>query len=352
MKKKISILLVVLICITFSIVKTNAKSYAKELFQVGEKITIDENLEGTTFIAGEKVNVNSRINGISFIAASELNINEKQEYLFGFGTKANIKNVIEKDLFLFSSTVNLKSNVLRDAYVAGEEINVDGKIDRNLYIYGTEVNLNGEFNGDINIHATKVNISENSKITGTLKYNEDTIIEGLKNNIKTKTYETTTTLTFKDYITNFISSYIHITVFAIVLVFISEKLLTNSLKQTKNIDGKKFSILCGKGLLILVGVPIMLLMLLFSGLFVSVGIIGTLIYGILIYVSEIFTAYFLIDLLDKKYLKKNINIYSSIIIGLFIIKVISIVPVIGGIISFLSLLLGLGIIGNMIIEQK
>lgn len=352
MKKKISIILVVLLCMTFSIVKTNAKSYAKELFQTGEKLTVDENLEGTAFLAGEKVNVNSKINGIGFIAANELNINEKQEYIFGFGTKANIKNVIEKDLFLFASTVNLKSNVLRDAYIGGEEINIDGKIDRNLYIYGTEVNLNGEINGDINLYATKVNISEEAKINGTIKYNEDIIINGLNENINTKTYETNTTITFKDYITNFISSYIHITVFAIVLIFISEKLLTKSLKQTKNIDGKKFSILCGKGFLILLGVPIILLMLLFTGLFVSVGIIGALVYGILVYIAEIFTAYFIADLIDKKYLKKNINIYTLVIIGLFIIKVLSIVPLIGGIISFLSLLLGLGILGNMIIEQK
>lgn len=353
MKKILRIIFVAFLCLTLSITKINAKSYIKDLFQLGENISIDKELDGTSFIAGDQVDVNKSINGIGFIAANELNINNKQEYLFAMGTTTNIKNEIEKDLFLFSSTVNMASNVNRDAYIAGEEINIDGNIERNTYIYGTEVNINGTFNGNVTVFATIINIDKNAKITGTLKYNEDAIIEGVNDNILIKTYELTNKgLSFKDYITNFISTYIHITLLAIVLIFAIEKVFKKSLEQTNELTGNKIALLCGKGFLILIGVPIIAIMLLLSGVFVSVGVVGGLIYGILVYISDIFTAYFLANLLDKKYFKKNMNSYLLMIIGLFIIKVISIIPIIGGIVSFLSLLLGLGIIGNMIIEQK
>ena len=46
------------------------------------------------------------------------------------------------------------------------------------------------------------------------------------------------------------------------------------------------------------------------------------------------------------------NSYLLMIIGLFIIYVLSAIPYIGGFISFISLIFGLGIVGNIIIELK
>lgn len=353
MKKSIKLLFVALACLTLSITKTNAKSYAKDLFQAGDNIIIDKELDGTSFIAGDKVEINKSIKGIGFIAANELDVNAPQQYLFGFGANINIKNNIEKDLFVFGSTVKTDATIKRDAYIAGEYIDINGKVVRNTYIYGTEVNIDGIFNGDVTINASVINISDDAKIEGTLKYNDDAIIDGLNETIKTKTYnQKENNISFKDYISNFISTYIHITLLAIALIFISENLFKKSLKQTEKPNSKTILILCGKGFLILIGVPIILMMLIFSGLFISVGVVGGLIYGILVYISEIFTGYFIAKLLDKKYFKKNMNSYALVIVGLFILYILGIIPVIGSLISFLSILLGLGIIGNMIIEAK
>ena len=93
-------------------------------------------------------------------------------------------------------------------------------------------------------------------------------------------------------------------------------------------------------------------MLMFSSLFVSVGVIGGIVYGILVYIANIFSAYSLTKILDEKLFKKNMNSYLLMIIGLFIIYVLSAIPYIGGFISFISLIFGLGIVGNMIIELK
>lgn len=354
MKKYIKYLLTLIICLTVSITTINAKSYIKDLFQTGENISIDNELDGTAFIAGNTVELNQKINGIGFVAGNDLDINSNQEYIFGAGATININSDIEKDLFLAGETINIKenSNLKRDAYIFTDSIDIEGNVERNVYIYATTVNLKGNFNGNVVISAMEINVDENAKISGTLKYNEEATINKLNDTIKTKTYKVEAdNITFKEYITEFISSYIHIVVLGIVLIFICESLFKKSLKQIEN-GGKNIASLCGKGFLILVGVPIIAMMLLFSGAFVSVGIVGAIIYGILVYCSHIFTAYFIANLLDKKYFKKNMNSYLLIIIGLFIIYIIGIIPIIGGVISFISIILGLGIVGNMIIELK
>lgn len=356
MKKYLKYAIALLISFTISTNYVEAKSYIKDLFQAGDNITIDEKLDGTSFIAGNTIEINNQINGIGFVAGNEININYDQEYAIMAGATININKNIEKDTFIAGETVNINKDAVlnRDAYIATNSLNIKGTIKRNVYIYATSVNIKGTIDGNVVISAAEIDIDKNAIISGTLKYNEDATIKGLKDNIQTKTYkiQSNNSTTFKEYITNFISSYIHITILSIVLVFICESLLKKSLSYTEKLNSKKLLTLCGKGFLILIGVPIIAMMLLFSGAFVSVGVIGAIVYGILIYISNIFTAYFIAKMLDEKYFKKNMNSYLLMIVGLFIIYILGLLPFIGGIITFISMLLGLGIAGNMIIELK
>ena len=340
----------ILLSLTLTITSVKAKSYIKSLFQADEKIKINEELNGTSFLAGNKVIVNESINGIGFIAGEEVEINGEQEYIFNIGFDTKINSNIKNDLFTYSEEIKLnKDNIInRDAYIAGTTLVIDGNINRNAYIYGGVVEINGIVKGDVNINATEINIGRNAQILGTLKYNENALIQGLNDNIKTKTYKIEENITLNDYISSFITSYIHLTLLAIVLVYVFKKQTKNILKQTK--DKKTIVSLLGKGFLILIGIPIISLTLIMTDLFMSIGVIAIILYGIIIYISEIIVAYILAHYLDKKYIKKSINNYLLVILGIFIIKVLSIIPLIGGFVYFIILLLGLGIIGNMIKE--
>ncbi len=355
MKKSLKMIGIFLICLLFATITTNAKSYVKELFQAGDKVNIDNELDGTSFIAGNIINVNKSINGIGFIAGNELLIKGNQKYIFGAGASIKIDGNIENDLFLAGQFINISENSVlgRDTYIVGEDISIDGTIQRNLYIAADEVTLKGTYNGNVTINSTKIELEDDVKILGTLKYNEDASIGNINDSILTKTYKNKTyEVGIKDYIYDFISSYLHITLLAIILIYLFESVFTKSLDQTKNLSSKNILILCGKGLLILIGIPIIAFTLLFSGLFVSVGLVGGLVYGIFVYISNIFTAYFIANIIDKKWLKKNMNSYLLIIVGLLVIYILKLVPILGGLISFISLVFGLGIIGNMIIDIK
>lgn len=354
MKKSIKYLVAFLLCVLFCTNGVKAKSYVKELFQADDKLKITEELDGTAFLAGNKVTVENKINGIGFIAGETVNINYDQEYVAAAGANIFINSNIEKEAFLAASSIDIKGKLGRDAYMFGDDVTIDGTVDRNLYLYGNSIELKGNFNGNVYVSAANIKIDKNTKINGTLKYNDDAKITGLTKSIRTKTYKTQEieSVTFKNYLISFINKLLHIVMFAIVLVFLCESLLVKSLEQTKDRSAKNILSLCGKGCLILIGVPIIAFMLLLTNLFTSVGVVGAIVYGILIYISEIFTGYFIAKVLDELYFKKNLNSYLLVIIGLVIISVLSIIPVLGSFIAFISMILGLGISGNMIIELK
>ena len=350
MKKILNYLLVFFVSMFMLLNFTNAKNKGTELFQHSDKLKIEKKINGTAFLAGNEVKINKKINGIGFIAGEEININANQDYLFLLGMNVDVDADINKDIFIFGENVKVNKDIKRDAYVAGTTIVLNGNINRNTYVYATTVEIKGVINGNININSTTIKIDKNAQIKGTLKYNDNAIIEGLNKNIETKTYSLKNNYSIGEYLYSFITSYVGIAIVGIFLVYLLEKLFIKALNEIKS--KKDIINLMSKGFVILICVPIIGLTLLMTGLFSSLAIIGLIVYGLLIYLSEIFTGYLLANYIDKKWLNKKLNSYILMILGLFIIRVLSIIPILGGFISFICLLIGLGLLGNMILKIK
>ncbi len=354
MKKIAKICLIFAVCLTVSVLSVNAKSYIKSLFRAGDNVTIKEELDGTAFIAGNNVNINKSINGIAFVAANNLKIKDNQEYVIAAGGNVELSGKVEKDLFLAGQNIESKDfSVGRDSYIFGDIVKLDGDFNRNIYISAGEVVLNGTYNGNITISATNIKVVDGVKINGTLKYNEDATINKLDKDIKTKTYvNATPKVSFIDYLKSVLLSYLKLLIIALVLALFFENIYKASLKQTKDKSFNGILGLCGKGLLILIGVPILALSLMVTGVFSSIGIIALLIYGIFVYISSIFSGYYLATMLDKKYFHKNLNNYWLLIIGILLIYILRMLPFVGGLVLIVSATLSLGILGNMVLELK
>ena len=354
MKKIFNYLLVSVLCLIMSINGVKAKTYAKDLFQAGNKLTINEELKGTSFLAGRDIKINKSVDGVVFVAGQDIKINSDEEYVFGAGSTIVLTKNINKDLFLAAEEIDIKeSNIKRDAYLAANEIYLDATVDRNIYIAGSTIDLKGTYNGNVSIEGDIINLDKDVIINGTLKYNKDAIVNGLDNSIKTKTYRRKdNSKDIKSTLIDLLSSFVHISLFAIVLIFIFEKLFNKINKDNKELSMNDIVKTCGKGFLLLIGVPIIAIMLLMTGFFVSVSVVSALLYGIFIYISSIITAYLLMLFIDKKYLKKNLNNYYLVICGLLLLYVVKLIPIFGGFVTFVSLIFGLGIIGNLFSELK
>ena len=234
MKKMMKHILVIVISLFTMISFANAKSKGTELFQYNDKLEINNRINGTAFFAGNEVKVNEKINGIGFIAGEEININEEQDYLFLFGLNVDVDSNINNDVFIFGENVKVNKNIKRDAYVAGTTIVLNGSVDRNTFVYATTVEIKGKLNGNVYINATNIKIDEKAEIKGTIKYNDNALIEGLNNDIKTKTYSLKENYSIGEYVYSFITSYIGIVIVGLVLVYILEKVFKKSINEVKS----------------------------------------------------------------------------------------------------------------------
>lgn len=341
--KKNRIVLIFILSFIF-IFNVEATSFS-DVSNIGDKIETKKDVDGSSFNIGNTVKVNNNSNGINFTLGNIAEVSGKSDYSFIVGNEVNIKDADFKDGFIAGNIVNIESNIKRDSYIAGNIINLDGKIGRNVYITGSEVTINGEIEGNVSIAAEKITV-KNAKINGTLNYNDDARISISKNSSisKSKTYESNKNeKSFVNKIFSVFELYTNLLLLGIILMLMFKKMFDKIEKLEVNFESivKHFSI----GFLFLIAVPIISLILISTMLGVGIGLILLAIYFIIMYMSSIFSCYYIFNkLLNKKIENK----YTILIVGLVIIYALRLVPVISGIVQPVFLLVGIGIICNLI----
>ncbi len=343
MKKKIGII-IIMIALCFPIMiyaKTENNIYAEE------EINISEDIDATSFIAGNNVEVSSSVNGLSFVAGNNIEISNTQDYLFAAGNIITLDKVTSKDTFIAGSNIRVKESNIRDLYAAGASVKVDSNIERNVYIGGEKVTINGVIGGNAKIEATTIVIGKDTVINGTLSYpqNANITIANEASIEMTKTYEATNVevkVPWKNLILEKITSYLSLLLIALLMIFLDKHIL-------KAIKGEKKDLLsalknAGKGFIILVMSPVIILISMITIIGLPLGIIMALVYGIAIYLSMIPTSIFVGNWIFKK---KFNNDYLLVTISLLIVYIMHLLPIIGGLVSFVSLILGLGLFANI-----
>lgn len=349
MKKKICLLLIILLTIiTIPIVKAE-----EEGLLISEDVKVEENVKKTTFAFGNNVDLNAIIDGSSFIAGNNVNVKSTQDYLFAAGNNINIDKTSTKDAFVAGNIINIKESSIRDLYAAGSTVRVDGKIERNAYLAGDSITINSVIDGNVYIEAENVRIGKNAQIKGTLYYPENanaSISESaiIENQIKSSKLNTVNKqLTLIDILTNTLYSYLSMLLIGFVLMYIFKKYFKKIEKQDKSSSYIVKTALIGLGLLVLL--PLIAIIIMLSGIGIALGIISLIMYFILIYLAVIPASYYL----GNHFLKDKIkNKYLIMALSLLIVYVVRLFPVIGGLISLIISLLGLGLNYNILVKVK
>lgn len=339
MKKIIGIILI-MIALCFPIM---IEAKTQNGFYADDEVELNEEIDATAFVAGNNIEVNSKINGLNFVAGNNIELSSTQDYLFTAGNNIEVNKVNTKDAFIAGSTIRIKESNIRDLYVAGSTIKINSNIERNAYIGGEKVTIDGTIGGNVIIDANTIIIEKDTIISGTLKYPDNAKITLAESATikKIKAYEVKskeTIVTWKTTLKEKLYGYLSLLVIAFILITLHHKLL-------KGIKGIKKEIsqvlkLSGIGFLVLVVTPIVVVLSMISIIGLPLGIIVAMLYGILMYISMIPTAIYLGSWVMNK---KNQNDYLVLAISLLIIYMIRIIPIIGGIIGFISIILGLGI---------
>lgn len=347
--KKVSIkLLGVLLFMFLFISNVNATSLG--LFD--ETVNQEGEYNSVRFIGGNNVNNKAIIDGISFGFGNNITASGEVEYGVYAGNVININENVKKDLFAAGNNITVVDGAVlgRDVFIAGNNVTLYANVTRDLRAGGSVVSIKGiTIGGDAIIDADKIVLDENTTITGKLSYPVNATVEGLnKDNVGSiETWEATDV--DMEEVTRSFNAYMFITwlVAAIVTMLILLSVcpgLREKLNKTKLEGGEIFkTAMIGLG--VLVCVPFISIFTIFTGLLTPITLIVLAIYCICIYLAKLFVAYVIGTVIMKQGFKVKKDRYVlSILIGVTLVRLLCLIPVLGGLLSFILLIYGLGLI--------
>ena len=344
MKKKI--LLFILMLTLFIAPVFADEVYETEYAKAGDTVNYDNTNDGSIFLAGNVVDYNGKSDGIIFSAANSNNISGEGEYALVAGNTLDFKTTIKKDAFLAGNILKVNAKIKRDVYIAGSDITLTGEVGRKAIIAGENVTLdNVTIKGNVEIYSNRLTIKDNVIIDGKLTYDSDNAlisntakigstnkIEGNHTNIVKITFLTT----LKSRAISFAS---------MLLVFACLALLIP--RSIKNVGREELSFLqiityIGYALVFLILVPMASLMLMLLVVGIPLAIMLIAFYIAAIYLSYGYMGYYIGKQIMKK-IGNTENVLLEGLIGIGILYAVSLIPHIGGPITLLAYLCGLGI---------
>ena len=349
MKKIFRVLLVLMMFMAIPVF-----AMSNDLFRTDDSVSVNEELNGSSFVAGNTVDVDSKVNGILFAAGNQVDTAGESEYAFIAGNYVKLDSQKFIDGFVAGSIIDIKDvEVQRDMYVAGSTITYAGTTGRNLMLAGQTVTIKGVVKGDLTVYASTINIEEDAAIYGTLKYDSDSKVNISKSakvgytevEENKKSTNIKTTSLFKTKITNSIFSLVNILVIGLIMMLIMPKVFEKIAKQ----DEKNILSNLGFGALALIAAPILSFICMVTVVGLSTGLILLTLYFVCLYVSTVFSSYYLSNLVFSKKIKNKYLIY---LVGAAIITILKLIPFISILTSICVLCIGLGIVVNLVFKRK
>lgn len=318
-----------------------------DVYLTGNEVTIDYIVDGNLFVFANKVTINSQIGGDAFIFAGSVTIGE-QGYIFS-------------NLFAFAQNVTV-SGVVYDLYAAAQEVNVNGYIYRDIHVGTNTLNINGlvgrnAFVEANNIHFAQSNNEENQTtsqgiVNGDFNYtasNEISIPEGAVNG-KTNFTEARNinTVSIQTYIMSFGRFLATVAILWLLCLWLAPKFL----KNTNNLLSKKLLPIFGYGIATPIVIMIAFVILLLLGITTNIALLS---FGVLFLLLAISSAIFVIAInnlvCEKLKIEKNIGKFGLLMASAAVLWLINLIPYVGSLVSFVTVIIGFGIIMISIIPN-
>lgn len=326
---------------TNQVAMDNMKNIRDDVYLLDSDVTLKDNVDGNVYIMAKDVEITSEeISGNVFICAEEINIRNTyiNGSLFLVGEKINV-TAFASDAYIAGNKVTLgeETRILRDLRVAADKLEINGVISRNVFASADDIKMNNNtiVEGNFNYSSkNEINISEN--VRGEINFEE------LKENDKTNSNNVI------DYIKGILTSIASSALIILFIIFVLPKF-------NQNISEAKLLESFGLGIGFLIVVPIITIILFMTIIGVMPAFLLIAIYIAMLAIGYTISAISIAGKIYKKINKEGnskLYIFLFTIITLIALNLISSIPVIGGIVSFVLTMIGDGIIISNIIKAR
>lgn len=320
-----------------------------DVYLIGDDITIDYIVDGNLFVIAETVTINSQIGGDAFICAGTVNVGE-QGYifsnLFACAENINISGVVY-DVYTMANDVTINGYIYRDIRVGTNSLNLNGTVGRNAFVDAKTINFaqlteeeiilssQGIINGDLNYSSSKeVSIPEGA-VAGTTNFTEKSATEN--------------STSIQDYLLELGIFVTTVAIIWLICLWLAPKFLNN----TNKLLTEKWLPVVGFGLLTPVVITIAFIILLILGITTKIALLSLGILFLLIAISSSISVIGINNIICNKFkIEKTIAKFGILVASSIVIWLLTLIPYVGGLISFVLTILGLGIIIISIIPAK
>ena len=318
----------------------------EDVFLTGEDVLVDYIVDGNLFVLANKVTIDSQIGGDVFILANEVNItNNAYVYsnLFTITPKLSIAGSVY-DVYALSKDVTIDGYVYRDIKISTNTLNINGYVSRNAFVSASAINFatasedetitsKGIIKGNLNYSSSQeLSIPEGS-VEGTTNFKE--IVKSSPN--------------IQSYLLSLGGFLTTVAILWLLCLWITPKFLQN----TDTLLTKKTLPVIGYGILTPIVVIIAFVILVLIGITSNIGLLALALLFLLIAISSATFAITVNNVIcNKLKVEKNVQKLGLLLVTAAVLWLINLIPYVGGWISFITSILGLGILVKSIIPAK
>jgi hypothetical protein len=308
---------------------------------------------GNVFGGGNNFQINQDVQGDLVLAGSMIEINGNVVHDFvGAGGDITVNGNVSGSIIAAGGTIKVNGNVGKDVAAVGGNILLsrDSVVDGDILLGGGDVTLDGIINGNGQVSAGTLRTGDNFKLKGNLKLEAQNYPSDLKNNVGGELNITARNETEKQYagaskglsvfwsVFWFILNIIASLVSGLFLVYLFPGFV-NRLEEIIKDSPLKNGFL---GLLTLIFLPILALILLITFFGWSLSILIFLLLALALLIATVPVKLLAGEIIYNMIFKKKAGKLLYFLIGAVIFAIAYEIPILGRIIRFIAILIGLG----------
>ncbi|MBT8115326.1 MAG: FapA family protein [Arenicella sp.] len=342
---------------------------SEDLYLWGERVRVDAEVDGDVVVAGGKITVDGSVSGDVMAAGGEVMVNaDLTDDLRAAGGQVTVCSEIIGDAILAGGEITLCDDAVvgDNAWIAGGDVTIDGRIEQNLQVKAGHISIIGEILQDVDLEAKSIEILPSAVIGGNLVFkspnaaniSEGATIVGEVEHSKTDAWWARDRPQWDaGDIARAVALFLLVSILAVTLAALLVSAIFRETRFTLAESVRSQFLRClGFGLLAVLLTPILIVLS-------AITIIGLPIAGILLllYILLIVAGYFTIVLLIAEQIHRWIRKQQplttfwqvlTVLLAVFAVTLISLIPLLGGLIMCLAYLAGIGAVCLHVREQR
>lgn len=352
--------------------------YAADNFQHSDFVYLasDQVINEDYFAAGQKVQVSGTVNGDVYVAGGTVIIDGTVNGdVIATGGTVTITGTVNGNIRAAGGTLNLGAQVGRNVSVAGGTIVIEpsskikgslssaagslqvfGSVDKGVNVTGGDVTLadgigsrvmaavgnltvgsKAVINGDLTFWSShNASIAKEASISGQVVHNQPPQPTGNQQSARNAF------MVFRSVFLAFAF------IFQLILGLLLLWLLPNATQKAADIIRGKPLMATLWGLVMVLLTPIVIVVLFLTLIGIPFALLLLFGYSLIVYISGIFTSLTLGQLILRS-VHPDSHRMIAFVVGLIVLSFLSIIPILGGVVSFISVLLG---VGGLLLTKK